>query len=141
AAISDGNRHWIRFADLQSMSEEQLLNLTSSVDTSVEVGFFDARNRRMDVSSGERVFLRFSVHFLSYASKGALVLIDEPETHLHPNLVSSFAVLLYRVLKQTKSVAIVATHSPFFVREVPSHCVHILRKNEDCVVEVSAPYL
>ncbi|TAK38467.1 MAG: hypothetical protein EPO30_07570 [Lysobacteraceae bacterium] len=141
SSISYNGVDWIRFSTFASLNEERLLKASPQVIQDIEIGHFNEEGDPVNVSSGQRVFLRFAVHFLSYASKGSLVIFDEPETHLHPNLISSFAILLYRVLAQTKSVAIVATHSPFIVREVPSHCVHVFQSKSRGSVEISTPYL
>lgn len=75
------------------------------------------------------------------ADQGTLVLIDEPETHLHPNLITEFMNLLYEVLVSTSSVAVVATHSAYVVRETPSHCVHVFRKKQDSTIAVDQFYI
>jgi predicted ATPase len=48
-----------------------------------------------------------------------LVLFDEPETHLHPNAVASLFNALTSILDQYDSFAIIATHSPIVLQEVP----------------------
>lgn len=141
AFASEERGTWVRFSTLQSINEERRLRITADFDDQREIAFFNSDGIRISVSSGQRTFLRFAIHFLSFASKGSLIIVDEPETHLHPNLVSAFSVLLYRVLRQTKSVAIVATHSPFIVREVPSHCVHIYSRLDDFEISYKKPYL
>ena len=69
------------------------------------------------------------------------MLLDEPETHLHPNFVSRFVALLDSLLAQTGSAAIVATHSVYFVREVFREQVTVLRVGEEGRIEASAPIL
>jgi predicted ATP-dependent endonuclease of OLD family len=57
-----------------------------------------------------------------------LVLLDEPEAHLHPPLLSAFVRALSDLLIQRNGVAIVATHSPVILQEVPTNCVWKLRR-------------
>ena len=57
-----------------------------------------------------------------------MVLIDEPESHLHPPLLSAFTRALSDLLVSRNAVAIVATHSPVVLQEVPKSCVSILRR-------------
>ena len=57
-----------------------------------------------------------------------MVLIDEPEAHLHPPLLSAFTRTLSDLLIDTNSVAIIATHSPVVLQEVPKSCVWKLRR-------------
>ncbi|MFP6734883.1 MAG: AAA family ATPase [Rhodospirillales bacterium] len=52
-----------------------------------------------------------------------LVLIDEPEAHLHPPLLAAFVRALSDLLINRNGVAIIATHSPVVLQEVPSSCV------------------
>jgi predicted ATP-dependent endonuclease of OLD family len=52
-----------------------------------------------------------------------LVLMDEPEAHLHPPLLSAFVRSLSDLLIDRNGVAIVATHSPVVLQEVPGRCV------------------
>jgi hypothetical protein len=58
-----------------------------------------------------------------------LVIIDEPESHLHPPLLAAFTRALSHLLTSTNAVAIIATHSPVVLQEVPRHCVWKLRRS------------
>jgi predicted ATPase len=57
----------------------------------------------------------------------SFVLFDEPENHTHPRLLSMMMRALHRALERFESFALVATHSPLVVQEVPARQVHILR--------------
>lgn len=52
-----------------------------------------------------------------------LVLIDEPESHLHPPLLSAFIRALSDLLLDRNGLSIIATHSPVVLQEVPKRCV------------------
>jgi predicted ATP-binding protein involved in virulence len=58
-----------------------------------------------------------------------LVLIDEPESHLHPPLLSAFTRALSQLLSSENAVAIVATHSPVLLQEIPRQCAWILSRS------------
>jgi ATPase subunit of ABC transporter with duplicated ATPase domains len=58
----------------------------------------------------------------------SLVLIDEPEGHLHPPLLSAFVRALSELLINRNGVAIIATHSPVVLQEVPRSCAWILNR-------------
>src|SRR5581483_11473983 len=58
-----------------------------------------------------------------------LVLLDEPEAHLHPPLLSAFVRALSALLTNRNGVAIIATHSPVVVQEVPKNCVWKMRRS------------
>jgi predicted ATPase len=82
------------------------------------------------LSSGEISFVRFAVLASLYVDNGSLLLLDEPETHLHPNFISRFVALLNSLLSATGSAAIIATHSAYFVREVFREQVTVLRSDD-----------
>ena len=55
-----------------------------------------------------------------------MVIIDEPETHLHPPLLASFMRALSHLLINRNGVALISTHSPVVLQEIPSSCVNIM---------------
>lgn len=93
------------------------------------------------LSSGEQALLRFASLAVGSARSGSLFMFDEPETHLHPNYVSLFMSVLDRLLEATKSIALIATHSAYVVREVPSRRVRVISRSVEGEVEVTAPTL
>ena len=58
-----------------------------------------------------------------------LVLMDEPENHLHPPLLSAFVRALSALLIQKNGLAIISTHSPVILQEVPKNCIWQLYRN------------
>jgi len=121
----ENGRSWISAARLRLLNEKAALLAFSYIDFDRTIEFSNENGERFDLSSGHRVFFKFVISFLSYIDAGTLVILDEPETHLHPNLVCDFMNLLYDVLAATKSIALVATHSAYVIREVPTHCAHV----------------
>lgn len=113
--------------------EDGLLELFASIDSSKDpvrrVG-----HGTYPLSSGEISFLRFAAQACLYIENGSLLLLDEPETHLHPNFISSFVAILDNMLAQTGSAAVIATHSAYFVREVFSEQVTVLRISDGFVL-------
>lgn len=61
-------------------------------------------------------------------SEKTLVILDEPELHLHPPLLSSFIRSLSQLLIKANGVAILATHSPIILQEVQKECVYKLSR-------------
>ena len=57
-----------------------------------------------------------------------LVLLDEPESHLHPPLLSAFIRALSNLLYDRNGVAIVATHSPVVLQEIPRSCISKIQR-------------
>ncbi|MCV2363143.1 ATP-binding protein [Paucibacter sp. DJ1R-11] len=95
----------------------------------------------LPLSSGEISFVKFAAQVSLHIENGSLILLDEPETHLHPNFISRFVKLLDGLLEQTGSVAIIATHSAYFVREVFTEQVTVLRVDENRFVSTEKPRL
>jgi predicted ATPase len=93
------------------------------------------------LSSGQWAFLKFAAQTCLYIENGTLVLFDEPETHLHPNFITKFVRLLDRLLENTGSVAVIASHSAYFVREMPSSQVLVFKESDDNSVNISHPRL
>jgi len=75
------------------------------------------------MSSGHAIVLFTITKVLSTIEEKTLVLIDEPESHLHPPLLAAFIRTLNELLYALNGVAIIATHSPVVLQEVPKSCV------------------
>ncbi|MGR6770940.1 AAA family ATPase [Pectobacterium brasiliense] len=80
------------------------------------------------LSSGHAIVLLTLTKLVEFVEEKTLVLIDEPESHLHPPLLSAFTRALSDLLLNRNGVAILATHSPVVLQEVPKSCVSILRR-------------
>ncbi|NYH18872.1 AAA family ATPase [Paraburkholderia bryophila] len=113
-----------------SIADDNLLDLFASIDLNKDpIRAVDGQ--AFPLSSGEISFLRFAAQASLYIENGSLLLLDEPETHLHPNFISQFVALLNTMLAQTGSAAVIATHSVYFVREVFREQVNVLRTTDD----------
>lgn len=138
---SPDGKLWIGASLLTSSAEQKRLELTSMVDAGRELIVRSGDSWDSPLSSGQRVYLRFILQLLGSIDTGTLVIMDEPENHLHPSLVCDLMTLLYKALSNTQSIALIATHSAYVVREVPTHCVHILKENDDNDIDVQRVYL
>lgn len=76
-----------------------------------------------DLSSGHKIILLTLTRLVELVDEKTLILIDEPENHLHPPLLSSFIRAISNLSIQRNAVALVATHSPVVLQEVPRSCV------------------
>lgn len=119
--------------------EMKTLEFYAAIDRDRKLSFYDD-GEIVPLSSGQNSIFRCCVHLASSVRSGSLIILDEPETHLHPNWITAFIRFLYRILKGTNSVAIIATHSAYVVRELPSHCNHLFRVFDDRSVEVTEVY-
>ena len=75
------------------------------------------------LSSGHSIVLLTITKLVEKIEEKTLVLLDEPEAHLHPPLLSSFIRSLSDLLVNRNAVAIIATHSPVIAQEVPKNCI------------------
>lgn len=81
-----------------------------------------------NLSSGHKIVLLTITRLVETVAERTLVLLDEPEAHLHPPLLSAFVRALSDLLVDRNGVAIVATHSPVVLQEVPRNCVWKVRR-------------
>ncbi|MFF3060148.1 ATP-dependent endonuclease [Streptomyces sp. NPDC057909] len=84
-----------------------------------------------ELSSGHAIVLLTITKLVEHVAERSLVLIDEPESHLHPPLLASFIQTLSHLLTNRNGVALIATHSPVVLQEVPRSCVLKLSRNGD----------
>ncbi len=135
--LIDGKRYY----PFSSVSGEyRRITLLNRIDLTIPAVVLGENGQRRHLSSGEIAMLQFATQAIASIERGSLLLFDEPETHLHPKFVSEFMDLLQELLKHTQSIAIIATHSAYVVREVPRRRVNILRRT-DAGVEVVRPRL
>lgn len=76
-----------------------------------------------EMSSGHKIVLLTLTRLVELVAESTIVLIDEPESHLHPPFLSSFLRAITELVNERNGVAIVATHSPVVLQEVPRSCV------------------
>lgn len=75
------------------------------------------------LSSGHKIVLLTITKLVETVEERTIVLLDEPEAHLHPPLLSAFVRALSDLLVNRNGVAVIATHSPVILQEVPRTCV------------------
>jgi len=99
---------------------------------------FDNEARKVfdKLSSGHKIVLLTMTRLVETVEERTLVLLDEPEAHLHPPLLSAFVRALSDLLIYRNGVAIIATHSPVVLQEVPKSCAWKLRRiGSEAIVE------
>lgn len=80
------------------------------------------------MSSGHKIVVLTMSRLVELVEERTLVLLDEPETHLHPPLLSALTRSISDLMVDRNGVAIIATHSPVVLQEVPRSCVSVLRR-------------
>lgn len=106
---SDENFAGLGFDRLLSLSGEEWMTAANEIFS--------------NLSSGHSIVLLTITKLVERVEEKTLVLMDEPESHLHPPLLSALIRALSELLLDRNGVAIVATHSPVVLQEIPASCV------------------
>ena len=77
----------------------------------------------MLLSSGHKIVLLTMTRLVELVSERTLVLIDEPEAHLHPPLAASFVRALSGLLAHRNEVTSLLPTPLSLFRKLPSSCV------------------
>lgn len=96
-------------------------------DINTEINFISG-DRITDLSSGQITFLIKTLSILMTIETNSIVIIEEPENFLHPSLLIKFMRILKKILNETNSCSIIATHSPLVLRELPKEQVTIFSR-------------
>jgi len=80
------------------------------------------------LSSGHSIVLLTITRLVELVEQNTLVVLDEPEGHLHPPLLSAFVRAVSDLLISRNGVALISTHSPVVLQEVPMSCVWVLQR-------------
>jgi hypothetical protein len=104
------------------ISEEDVVRSEDTALMEMLLSFFT------DASTGHKFVLLMVAQLCASVRSRSLVLVDEPEAHLHPPLLAAFLKALRSVLREREANAIVSTHSPFMVQEIPARHVRIITR-------------
>lgn len=87
-----------------------------------------------DLSSGEKVLIGLVFHLYNSQEKGAfprLLLLDEPDAHLHPSMSKQLLNVVKNVLvDKFKIQVIMTTHSPSTIVLAPNDSIYEMSMNE-----------
>lgn len=115
--------------------EYRLLDLVEGLEQTEGTLLDRAKEKFSSLSSGHKIVLLTVTQLVDKVEEKTLILFDEPEAHLHPPLLSSLIRAISDLVIDRNGVAIIATHSPVVLQEVPSSCVWILQR----IIHGSAP--
>lgn len=76
----------------------------------VEVG--DQKHTIDELSSGEKQVVLMLVTIIRRLEQGGIVMIDEPDLHLHVSLVNAFVSHVQKMISEKKGQLILASHAP-----------------------------
>lgn len=84
-----------------------------------------------NMSSGETIFVYSLTEIIANIRYDSLIMLDEPEQHLHPHAITKLLRAIYTVLDKFESYAIIATHSPLVIREMVSDNVLVFSREDN----------
>lgn len=128
-AVVVGGQRYVRLTQLSGEQRSVRIAALAAPHQPVGVLTQDGVVRRL--SSGETAMLRFAVLAVATIERGSVLVLEEPETYLHPNYISQLMAILHDLLQATSSIALVVTHSAYVVREATRQRVNVLRRDED----------
>ncbi|SHF67916.1 AAA domain-containing protein, putative AbiEii toxin, Type IV TA system [Salegentibacter echinorum] len=117
-------KHWYETVST-IIGEHQTEELYESL---LHEGDFEALDR---LSSGQIFLVYVLTQLIGNIKPNSLVLFDEPEMHLHPNAISNLIRSLDNLLTKFDSYAIIATHSPIIIQEIPSKFIKVFSREGD----------
>lgn len=118
---------------IDSINSSNILNYKLEKNFSYDIFFSEI------FSSGQCIFISMLCRMLSEIEDGSLIFLDEPELYLHPNAIANLARIYYDILEKFKSYAILCTHSPILVQEIPSKYVRKLFITDNNTIHYSQP--
>ncbi|WP_176544915.1 AAA family ATPase [Bacillus cereus] len=118
---TDKEKYWKEVLDVVVEREH------SSIIDELKLGNINVE----DMSSGQRILVTIITEVIESIDDDSILLIDEPELHLHPNAISNFYRMLYMLLEKFKSFAIISTHSPIIIQETPSSYINVFERIEN----------
>lgn len=90
----------------------------------------DIQDDYVKMSTGQKVVLTVLTDIAVHMKEQSLLLMDEPESFLHPPLLSSMIRTISAFCKKMNAAVVVATHSPIVIQEIPRQAVKVFEKRE-----------
>lgn len=89
-----------------------------------------------ELSAGEKGIIHFIFSIHGYDLENGVMIIDEPEIHLHPQIQEKYIDILNEAMEDMKMQFIIATHSPILVNSKTIDSVKRFYKNNDDFTEI-----
>lgn len=128
---------WARY--MQTVLGDLSPQLLEALQREIQGSSTSEESALAQLSSGQSILAHLITALMAWIQPNSLVLFDEPETHLHPNAVASLFLVLSDILEEHDSYAVIATHSPLVIQEIPAKRVLMFRREQD--VTVAEPLL
>ena len=89
---------------------------------------FNFEDLNDELSSGQSFLIYVFTEVIANIKTNSLILFDEPEMHLHPNATANLIRMFDYLLTTFESYALIATHSPIIIQEIPSRYVRVFNR-------------
>lgn len=114
----------------------------SKLDKNKEIYFRNQQSDKIklkDLSGGEKELITKVFPLFISPIKDSIILIDEPESSLHPNWQNEIINLYKKIAEKNNNQIIITTHSPHIVAAIENKYVKVLVKNNEeiNVVDIS----
>lgn len=129
--IYDLNRERLWVSSMSNILENYNDDFLNKLREEVDADYENSEDTLSLLSSGQSILAHFVTALVARIQENTLVLFDEPETHLHPNAVANLFNVLNNILTKHQSFAIIATHSPIVIQEIPKKRVILLSREEN----------
>ncbi len=128
--VSDLDKKEFYFDCLKSSLEIDNLKFgIDDINTNTKKEFIEKTSNIF--SSGQNIIFQFITRFIECIENNSLLIFDEPETHLHPNITGRLIRTINVILEKYNSFCILSTHSPIVLQEMKSSNIIIFQRNGD----------
>jgi putative ATP-dependent endonuclease of OLD family len=150
----------LEFAIEKIKKEEPLLSINKLLDEylklnidirmndpfilAIDIVLIDKQGRvtnASELSSGEKGILHFVFSLFGYDLGNAVMVIDEPELHLHPQMQRYFIEIIKEVKERFDIQFIAATHSPMFIDTDTIDDVHRFYLDDNKQTQIKNPHI
>ena len=126
--ILDQRRNSIWYEIIKTILDEELaVYFYEEIFEKSNYEIVNNKNSKL-LSSGQSFLMYVITEILAHIRENSILLFDEPEMHLHPNAIANFVRMLEHILHRFDSYAILATHSPIILQEIPARYVNVFEK-------------
>ena len=128
---------WVDIMNMFNTQGDSLFGTYNFKDIAMNADILSYENTTMiekifdNMSAGHKEVLSIVTRCIDQFAERTIMFLDEPENHLHPPLLSSMIRGISKMLIKRTGVAIISTHSPIVLQEIPRSCVWILNREED----------
>ena len=111
------------------LPNDMLEGLFKKEDSSFKYDIYEDYYGKM--SSGQTMLTNLIIDITANVRSNCLIMIDEPEVHLHPNAITQIINVVNLVCEKFSSCCIMATHSPLVIQSLLSRNVLIMERDID----------